>query len=76
MIIFQVWKDQPTTQDLKQAKEEKRTRFGFEIDFENYEKPLEKSITRVTRVVREQKVNWKIVAPETKQMTFCYNSAY
>lgn len=52
-----VWKDQPSTQDLKRAKEEKRARFGFEVDFENYEKPLEESITRVTRAVREQKVN-------------------
>lgn len=46
--------DEPTTEDLKLAKVEKRARFGFEVDFDDFEMPLEKNITRVTKNVREQ----------------------
>nr|CAB3221664.1 ankyrin repeat and EF-hand domain-containing protein 1 [Phallusia mammillata] len=39
------WTEQKTTQDLLNAKQEKRIRFGHEVDFDDFEKPLKKNIT-------------------------------
>ena len=45
-VLFQAWVDQQTTSDLLEAKQKKRERFGDEVDFEAYEKPLKQNINQ------------------------------
>ncbi|XP_076801547.1 ankyrin repeat and EF-hand domain-containing protein 1-like isoform X1 [Clavelina lepadiformis] len=40
----QTWTDQPTTQNLLGAQQQKRERFGYEVDFETFEMPLKQNI--------------------------------
>ena len=43
--VFQAWVEQVTTEDLLNAKQAKRDRYGDEIDFDTYEKPLKQNMT-------------------------------
>lgn len=40
------WLEQPSTQQVTDAKQEKRIRFGEMIDFDDYEKPLKQNMTK------------------------------
>lgn len=42
---MQVWLEQQTTSDLLNARQKKRDRYGHEVDFETYEKPLKQNIS-------------------------------
>nr|XP_009858292.1 ankyrin repeat and EF-hand domain-containing protein 1 [Ciona intestinalis] len=48
------WTKQSTTEDLLNAKQEKRTRFGYEVDFEDFEMPLKKNISNKVRDFQAQ----------------------
>ena len=37
--------EQVTTEDILKARQEKRDRYGDEVDFDTYEKPLKKNIS-------------------------------
>uniref|UniRef100_F6ZTU7 Uncharacterized protein n=1 Tax=Ciona intestinalis TaxID=7719 RepID=F6ZTU7_CIOIN len=51
------WTKQSTTEDLLNAKQEKRTRFGYEVDFEDFEMPLKKNISNKVRDFQAQLKN-------------------
>jgi len=42
---MKMWNHQPTTEDLLEEKQDKRDRFGYEVDFDDFEMPLKKNIT-------------------------------
>uniref|UniRef100_H2YH15 Uncharacterized protein n=1 Tax=Ciona savignyi TaxID=51511 RepID=H2YH15_CIOSA len=48
------WTSQPTTADMLNAKEEKRTRFGYEVDFDDFEMPLKKNISTKVKDFQSQ----------------------
>jgi len=43
--FLQAWVEQVTTAELLKDKQEKRNRYGDDIDFEDYEKPLKQNMT-------------------------------
>lgn len=42
---LKVWTDQPNTEDLLQAKQSRRERYGWEVDFENFQMPFLKNVS-------------------------------
>ena len=43
---LKAWTKQPTTEELIQERQVKRERFGWEVDFEDFEMPFKKNVTK------------------------------